>query len=312
MKYQQVVAAVNKIISEYTLRLTVRQIWYRLVSPPYQLFENTITNYKGFDKILTRARENNHVDWTKIEDRSRGTYGPSYPWFGMNVRLGAELDTFSDPKDYIDYLFKQLADKFYDQPYWADQPQHIEVFVEKDALASLFVQVAEEKRVLVYPSRGYSSFTKVMEAIRRLPKDKPVKILHFADHDPSGMDMTEDLIQRLRNYSAGDELDLQIKRIALTIDQVKRWDLAPNPTKAADSRSPNYVAKFGDSCWELDAVRPNDLQDIIRKAIQEEVDQDEWDKTEERITEQREKIAKALGKSKKSLDRLQKRIKDRL
>lgn len=312
MKYQPLVQAVNKIIQEYSVRLTVRQIYYRLISPPYQLFANTVSNYKGFDAILTRAREKAHVDWTRIEDRSRGTYGPRYPWFGMDVRLGGELDKFTDPKDYIDYLFKQLTEKFYDQPYWTDQPQHIEIWVEKDALASLFVQVAEEKRVLVYPSRGYSSFTKVMEAIQRLPKDKPVKILHFADHDPSGVNMTEDLIQRLRDYSAEENLDLEIKRIALTIEQVKKWDLAPNPTKAKDKRSPNYVAQFGDRAWELDAVRPNDLQDIIRKAMLEEVDEATWEETEERITKEREKITKALGKSKKSLDRLQKRIKERL
>lgn len=313
MKYQSVVVSVNKIISEYpSTKLTVRQLYYRLVSPPYQLFANTITNYKGFDKILTRARENHHVDWTRIEDRSRGTYGPSYPWFGMNVRLGGELDTFSDPKDYVDYLFKQLTDKFYDQSYWAEQSQYIEVIVEKDALTSLFVQVAEEKRVLVYPSRGYSSFTKIMEAIQRLPKDKPVKLLHFADHDPSGLDMTDDLLQRLRDYSAESELDFEIKRIALTIDQVKKWDLAPNPTKAADSRSPNYVAQFGDRCWELDSIRPDDLQDIVRKAILEEVDEAAWEETEERLTKEREKIAKALAKSKKSLSRIQKKIKERL
>ena len=75
MRYAEVVRASNEVVAQYDIRLTVRQIYYRLVSPPYQLFENTAGNYKGFDRILTRAREKGDVDWTRIEDRARTVLG---------------------------------------------------------------------------------------------------------------------------------------------------------------------------------------------------------------------------------------------
>ena len=75
MKYREVVPLVNEILDQYTFALTVRQIYYRLISDPYILFENTRSNYNGFDRILTKAREEEEVDWTRIEDRTRQSIG---------------------------------------------------------------------------------------------------------------------------------------------------------------------------------------------------------------------------------------------
>jgi len=75
MKYEEVVRASNDIMEQYNIRLTVRQIYYRLVSPPYQLFDNTANSYKQFDSMLTRARERGDIPWRGIEDRSRRIEG---------------------------------------------------------------------------------------------------------------------------------------------------------------------------------------------------------------------------------------------
>lgn len=294
MDYNQVVDATNRIILQYTVRLTVRQIYYRLISPPFQLFANTVQNYKTFDRVLTKAREKSDVDWRKIEDRSRSTYGPRTDWFGgLSLRFSNEIDLWKNPEDFLDYLEENIVGDFYDRAYWAEQPKHVEVWVEKDALSSLFLSATEKHRVLVFPSRGYSSFTKIMEAAGRFPKDKPTLVLHFADHDPSGLDMSKDIENRLVSYGADD---VEVKRIALTIGQVQTLGLAPNPTKAADSRSPRYVEEFGDECWELDAMPPDILETTIGDAVSAEIDQAAWTVTSQTITEERTKLKEAMSK----------------
>ncbi|MDG6926681.1 MAG: hypothetical protein JRN09_09025 [Nitrososphaerota archaeon] len=288
MRYTEVVGATRRIFGEYSYRLTVRQVYYRLISPPYQLFPNTATNYKTFDKILTKARERHEVDWRKIEDRARSI-------------LGGERNVFDSPDGYVDWLFGELNEQYYDKSYWEGQPNHVEVWVEKDALSTLFERAVKKYRIVVFPSRGYSSYTKVMEALERFPREKNVIILHFGDHDPSGLDMSRDLSSRLDGYSANDG-GLVVKRIALSIEQVRELALPPNPTKKADSRAREYTAKYGDECWELDAVPPDTLARWVRGAVEEEIDGDVWKEMEERVKKEREKIRQALEQSSDEID----------
>jgi hypothetical protein len=104
--------------------------------------------------------------------------------------------------------------------------------------------------------------------------DKPIVLLDFRDHDPSVLQMTEDLRTRFGKYAKDQELE--VKRIALTIDQVKKHSLIPNPTKRADSRSANYVAEYGDQCWELDAIPPDELQRLVASSIEQYIDPTPW------------------------------------
>jgi len=314
-KYDEVISAVREVIRAYPFRLTVRQIFYRLISPPYQLFPNTKSTYKQFDRILTKAREREDIDWRKIEDRARGTIGGDYGFENLDEFLQFTIEDF------------KKAWKGYTRRLWDDQDYYIEIWLEKDALSTLFSQVARKYRVLVYPSRGYSSFTKIMEALtssdrfpRYIKMGKPIVILHFADHDPSGLHMTMDIHNRLykRNYLvralaevfASAELDeikqyfkgkkkwlVKIERCALTYDQVKEFNLPPNPTKKADPRSRWYVEQYGDECWELDAVEPNELQRIIEESILKWINREKWNRTIERIKEEKEQLKRKLERA---------------
>ncbi len=293
MLYSKVVDNVNQVLTQYTYRLTVRQIYYRLVSPPFQTFGNTATNYKTFDKILTRARERGEVDWRRIEDRARGL-------------LGGEGTTWDTAEEYMDWLKDTFNADYFQASYWANQPVYVEVWVEKDALATLFTEASKDWKVNVFPSRGYSSLTKIMEALGRFPDDKPTRILHFTDHDPSGLNMAKDLQERLESYGA---TDFMVDRRALTIDQVREFDLAPNPTKSTDSRSPAYVAEYGNECWELDALPPDELTRIIRESIESVVDTDAWHNSQTDEAETKESIVAALDGHKQDFADLVERIK---
>ncbi|MBS7610561.1 hypothetical protein KEJ19_08455 [Candidatus Bathyarchaeota archaeon] len=299
MKYQEIVPLVNDILGQYTERLTIRQIYYRLVSPPYQAFANTKSNYKTLSKILVKARETGDVDEDRIEDRARTTIGGDHG--------------FDSPTDLIDYAIRRLeqAYEYYTRKMWDEQDEYIEVWVEKDALVSIFSSIANGFRVITYPTRGYSSYTLVKEAIKRFDdyNGKPIIILHFADHDPSGLDMTRDIEDRLYKYYNGD---FKVKRISLTIDQVKKYGLVPNPTKRADARSPKYIAQYGDECWELDAIPPNELRAIIKDSIEAHIDAQIWNETLDKIEQERKIIKDILEDERIAIDGLKKRLISRL
>ncbi|GAI48224.1 unnamed protein product, partial [marine sediment metagenome] len=234
----EIIPIVNEVLSQYDFNLTVRQIYYRLISDPYILFDNTKSNYTGFDRILTKARERGQIDWTRIEDRTRQSIGGE-----------GEIEE-QTPEQFLQSYFWTFENcyKYYDKKKWTSQQNFIEVWVEKDALSSLVAQVCDRYRVLTFPSRGYSSFTKVKEGIRRLYKNaeiiseepgasityKPTYILHLTDLDPSGLGMTKDLKKRLSKYQAGF---INVRRIGLDMSQVRKFNLRPNPVKQADSRT---------------------------------------------------------------------------
>lgn len=301
MRYKELIPVVNEILDQYDFSLTVRQIYYRLISDPFNLFENTKSNYTGFGRILTKAREKEDVDWTRIEDRTRQSIG------------GEESIEEETPEEFLQVYIWALKNcwQSYDKKMWLSQQNFTEVWVEKDALSSLVSQACQKYRVLVFPSRGFSSFTKVKEGIRRLYKNteiisknaddpirnKPTYILHLADHDPSGLIMTEDLRNRFSKYKANF---IEVERIGLNIEQVRQFNLRPNPIKSADSRSAEYSRSFGTDCWELDALPPDELQKIIAAKIKNYTDPEAWEVTEKEIEEGKRQIKARLAKLPKS------------
>ena len=291
MKYWDLVKATTSVMDDYPgMRLTVRQIYYRLVSPPYQLFENTVRSYKNLVAMLTRARENGDVPWNRIEDRRRRT-------------SGGEAG-YRSPKDFLDFWMKVLRNlnKYYSRKKWSTQPSYVEVWVEKEALARLFEQAAEPWKVVVFPTVGYSSLTMFMEAVERFQGiEQPIVILDFRDHDPSGVDMSRDVEDRLRRYGA----DITVKRIALTIDQVRDLNLASNPTKKADSRTAKYLEQFGDECWELDAYPPDQLMELITHSVEEEVDLEAWEQVETLEAEEKNKIEDGVDEARLYIEDLE-------
>jgi len=288
MKYGEVIPLVNRVLNEYAMPLTVRQIFYRLISPPYQAFENTRSNYKQLDRILTRARERGDINWRRIEDRARELIGGDY---------GHE-----SPDDWLRGRLHLFDADLYTKPMWTNQPVRVEVWVAKDALSRLFADVAGEFNVAVFPSRGYSSYTKVKEAIedRFNEVDELIYVLHFADHDPTGLDLTDDLERRFHKYGAEN---VAIERVALNIDQVRKYKLAPNPTKKADPRTEWYIEQFGDQCWELDALDPRELQRLIREAIEAHIDKEAWEVRKKEIEQDRRELRERIDELRKFLEK---------
>lgn len=149
---------------------------------------------------------------------------------------------------------------------WKDQPNYVEVWVEKDALIGIVSQVCKSLDVPHFSCRGYTSQSEMWGAAQRfIQQDERESrvIIHLGDHDPSGIDMTRDIQERLEMFGA----DVEVKRVALTMNQINAFNPPPNPTKVTDARSSGYISRFGHECWELDALEPK----VITQLIQNEV-----------------------------------------
>lgn len=269
------VNSANVIIAEYQAQgfdLTLRQLYYQFVSR--DLLPNTIQSYKRLGDIVVDGRLAGLIDWDAIVDRTRNL---------------ESLAHWANPESIVEAVSEQFRiDK------WARQPNRIEVWIEKEALAGVFERICEELDVPYFCCRGYTSISEMWAAGQRLKKyhargnrQKPI-ILHFGDHDPSGIDMTRDIVDRLEMFAG---FHIEVERLALNMNQVEQYEPPPNPAKLSDSRAASYVQAYGDESWELDALEPTTLADLVRTAVDQYRDDDTWAEDEEEETEGRRQLA---------------------
>lgn len=256
----------NSIIEEYEAAgytLTLRQLYYQFVAR--DLFANKIQNYNRLKSIVNDARLAGLVSWKAIEDRTRYLRARNH---------------YKGPADYMD------PDRYgYAIDRWASQEYRPEVWIEKDALVGVIEGACERWDVPFFSCRGYPSASEVWRAAMRhltwfKAGQQPV-IIHLGDHDPSGVDMTRDLRDRLTMfYDRHGGGDVDVRRIALNWDQIEEYSPPPNPAKMTDSRVADYLANFGDESWELDALEPRTLDGLIEDEIRGLIDQEPWDAAE--------------------------------
>lgn len=270
-----IIDTANAICREYSAQgfnLTLRQVYYQFVARG--LLANKDTNYKRLGSIINDARLAGEMDWSYIQDRTR------------NVRGG--FGGYRNPGQFIDGIASR-----YIEAVWEGQAYRPEVWVEKDALVDIVARACANTRTPHFSCRGYVSQSEMYEAAKRFERRRaeglqPV-VIHLGDHDPSGIDMTRDIKERLELMSWGD---VPVVRIALTMDQVRQYSPPPNPAKITDSRAIGYIAEYGRESWELDALEPRVLNDLIEDQLETYIDREVMDaafaheqENEERIRE---------------------------
>ena len=286
--YDEIVDAALDIFQQYDTAITLRQLYYRLVSR--LLIPNTINSYKRLSRVMVKAREDGDVPVNCLEDRSRRG-------------LGRGDIGYNSAEEYLKKKITTLQDswKSFTMPMWDDQPKNVMISLEKDALSRLVSREANRFSVRTFPTRGYPSFSFVQEMSRYITHQlggKPTVVLYFGDFDPSGVDIERDLSERLERYGAKD---FTVQRIALTADQIKKHSLPPMPVKRSDARADSFLEEHGDRAVELDALDPNLLQTTVRKAVVKNINMRKWNarvrKTEELqmwIRDKLDDIEKAL------------------
>jgi len=239
------ISKVNRIIAEYKAKgyeLTLRQVYYQLVAR--DIIPNNERSYKNTGNLISDGRMAGLIDWNAIIDRTR------------ELRKNSHWDS---PADIVLTCSEQFQ---YDK--WEGQEYYVEVWVEKDALIGVVERACRKLDVPFFSCRGYTSQSEMWSAAQRLIEyDRQQVIIHLGDHDPSGKDMSRDIVDRLNVFG----VDPIFTRIALNMDQIEQYNPPPNPTKLTDSRANGYISEFGEECWELDALKPEVIDDLITNTV---------------------------------------------
>lgn len=244
----------NFIASGYSL--TLRQLYYQLVAGA--VIENTVRSYDRLGSLINDARLAGLIDWDTIVDRTRNL---------------AERSHWEMP----DEIVKSAADD-YGIDLWQDQTHRPEVWIEKDALVGVIEATCTELDVPFFSCRGYTSQSEMWRAGRRMlyhiakSGQKPV-VIHLGDHDPSGIDMTRDIEDRLRMF-VGEPV--KVVRAALNMDQIEQYEPPPNPAKTTDSRYQTYMNEYGTDSWELDALTPQVINALVREHVNAHMIKARW------------------------------------
>lgn len=277
----------NIIIREYLAQgfeLTLRQVYYQFVSrelfpeswiDPLTGSKNSQKSYDKLGGIINDARLAGLIDWSAIVDRTR------------NVEKLAHWESPAGVIFAAEYSYR--LDK------WEGQEYRPQVWIEKDALRGVITGICEELDISHFSCRGYTSQSEMwragQEMIKQQDNGQIPFVIHLGDHDPSGIDMSRDIWERLEMFTYGVESqDFIVKRIALNFNQVQRYNPPPNFAKATDSRFNQYQAEFGEDCWELDALEPSVIVDLIRGEVEAIRDNDLYDEIVAKEQEQKEEL----------------------
>ena len=290
-KNKELLETINEIIEEYSMegyKLTLRQLYYQLVSR--DIIPNEQKEYAKLSRLLTEGRMAGFVDWSAIEDRNRKPH---------------ILYSVDDIDEAIEDTINQ-----YRLDRQEGQDVYVELWVEKDALSGVLKRVTQKYHIKLIVNKGYSSTSAMYNAYERfsdkLNDGKKVVILYLGDHDPSGLDMIRDIHQRSCEFFIGDSIDFvgddeenpdfQIKPIGLTMEQIKKFNPPPNPAKLKDPRGTGYIKKYGNVAWEVDALNPETLLELVKKNVEKLIDMDLFNDQLLKEEDDKEKLREMLDK----------------
>lgn len=282
---------INSIIEEYQEEgyvLTLRQLYYQLVSR--DIIPNKQAEYSKLSTLLKEGRMAGIVDWDAIEDRLRKPDKPS---------------SFDSPQDILEAAIRQYA-----LPRQEGQPVYIEVWVEKDALSGVLKRVTEKYHIPILVNRGYSSASAMFDSFKRFMRayndGQYIGVLYLGDFDPSGIDMIRDIKDRIIEFVMGDlgyetkeecleYFPFSVTPIALTKEQIRLYNPPPNPAKITDPRSRDFIKIHGKTSWEVDALRPEILNELLNQAIHQRMDVSLYEEIVDREDSDRAKLSSLIS-----------------
>lgn len=254
------------------LPVTLRQLHYRLLNnPPLRnskkpgsIYRNDRQSYQDLSDLVTRLRAERRIKNSAMIDHTRETYlTPCRRSAAVYVRQQQE------------YLLRG---------YWRDllqsQPMHLEIIAEKNTVLSTLQPVADQFTVPLTILRGYPSFSMVAAIYERIAAasregKKETRLIAVTDHDPEGEDICR-AVERIlcRDFSVQFSFVHTIKA-ALTTEQIIEHGLPENQTvKESSSRAKGYLDNHGCHTWELEALHPQQLQQIVVQAVKQSLDVD--------------------------------------
>ncbi len=232
--------------------MTVRQVFYQLVARG--AIEKTEAEYKRtVCRLLAVMRRAEELPYTWLEDNTRWVRRP---------------ESYASVDDYLD-----LVQRPYRRALWDDQPDYVELWCEKDALAGVVYEATAPWDVPLKVARGYASLTYLYEAAQTMPPDKACYLYYLGDHDPSGRDAERYVREQLEHFG----VVATFERLAVTAEQIIAYELPTRPTKRSDRRGGDFRGRS----VELDALPPDVLREVVARAIERHLDPDVLRRTRE-------------------------------
>lgn len=314
---EDLVGHCNAVIKAFQARghkLTLRQLYYQLVTK--NLIENTPQSYKRLGKAVSTGRLTGEIDWDAIEDRVR--VPKKHPeWGNLHSLVESAIYSYRLPRLKGQPTYVEL---------WVEKDALAGVL---EPITRRFHVVLMVNRGYSSQSAMYEAACRIDRACRRIEYNftdhgeviRPAVVLYLGDFDPSGEDMVRDIQDRLTMFLAGyvpdpaeyeskdefeladrespgmnsdlsddDPVDLQVIKIGITKPQIKQYNPPPNPAKRTDSRSKAFIAEHGASSWEVDALPPEVLEQIVTYEIESRLDMDMMNEIIERENEHKQAL----------------------
>jgi len=241
--------------------LSDRQIHYRLLNVQPLLHEkkkerytNSLKCYRALTNILTRLRLNGEIPMHAISDDTR----PTTVW---------------DVHQHAGTFLKSELDGFlmgYYRDFMQSQPNHIEILGEKLTIQPILLKVANKYAIPLTTGRGFASIPPRQAMVNRWKKsgkDKLVVVI-VSDFDPAGQTIAESFGRSLRDDFDVPKDRLAVIKAALTMDQIKRMGLPPAMVvKEKSPTAKDFMAKYGNQVWELEAVPPDELIELVEDVL---------------------------------------------
>jgi hypothetical protein len=229
----------------------------------YQLFASGVNpsmeraEMQRVYRLLKEAREQGHIPWSWIVDETREL---------------ERVSTWTNPTEYA-----RCVARSYRRDFWDQQPRRVMVVSEKGTVRGLLRPVLDELAVGFQVMHGFSSAT-IVHDISEDDDGRPLIILYVGDFDPSGIFMSEeDLPNRFSKYHGHH---VKLRRIALTREQTRGLLSFPASDKRKDPRFRWFIRNFGQRCWELDAMDPNELRACVKREIKRLIEPVAWKRCE--------------------------------
>jgi hypothetical protein len=236
IKWASVLARAIEIVDSYNTPVTLRQLFYRLVSEGR--IRNSRAAYVQLSKVSAAARR-----------------GGGFPSLLDQTREIHRLDGFDSVKDAVDYL-----KRVYRRDHNENQEYVVYLGVEKKTMLPQLESWFRDYGVAIIPFGGYSSQTYVDDIVDDVDGRDAV-LIYAGDFDPSGLDI-------LRDFEDRCDCFYDVRRVALNHEQLQEYNLPVNAGKISDSRAAGFVRDYGELVQvELEALDPNVLRELYTNAL---------------------------------------------
>lgn len=269
----ELLAQVQKIIDSYDFALTLRQIYYQLVAK--QLIPNEQRYYKKLSRLCVAGRDEGILPEEGFADRLRAIDKLS-SWINLNE-------------------FMQAVKRSYRKNKWQNQDSYLEIWTEKDALRNVLTEITYQHDVALMVARGQLSRTEVYRTAGRYKaqSDKECYLYYCGDFDPSGLCIYDSIKKRLMNFGS----TINFERIALTQEQIEKYQLPSDPGKKSDPNYNKFVSIYGsDMVVELDSLPPDVLRKIIEDCIIKNINYELLGQVQEKERDEGIRLSKFIEK----------------